>query len=313
MMKRVKFFIFLLPAIILLFALPRVALAETIDLTSVADSFVNDGYPDNNYGSAHSLITSYNSVYRWSLTRFDLSSLPGEAQIDTAVLKVYLYGSSGDASVPTMAARITGDWTESGVKWNNRPMFDESTGVTTNIDTATGYKSWDITEIVRGWQNNDFSNYGLALGHGSGNYSRSFRSREYASNHPKLSITYHLPEPSPSPSPVPSPSPSPSPGVSPTPEVTEEVEEEPSPTPEESPSPSPEAEEGKILGLFSLGQALIGALILLALIGAGISFATYARRKPEKKVKKSRRKVEDARHKVSAKEQEEPEEREEES
>lgn len=80
----------------------------------------------------------------------------------------------------------------------------------------------------------------------------------------------------------PTPSPSPSPMVSPSPTPTEE-EETPPPTPEESPSPSPEAEKGRILGLFSTGQAVIAGLILLALIGSGITFAAYARKKPKKK------------------------------
>src|SRR4030043_429777 len=128
-MKRVKLLIFLLPALILLFVLPGIALAETTELTAVADSFVNDGYPENNYASAHSFVISHYSFYRWSLVRFDLASIPEEATIDSATLKLYLYDSSGDSSIPTMTAKILNGWSETQVKWSNRPMFDESTGL----------------------------------------------------------------------------------------------------------------------------------------------------------------------------------------
>jgi hypothetical protein len=291
-MKRVKFFLFLL-SVIFLFALPKPALAETIDLTPVADSFVNDVYPEQNQGSAHSLITSHNSAFRWSLIRFDLGSLPSGAIIDSATFKAYLYESSGDASVPLMTARITGNWTESEVKWTNRPMFDESTGVTANTYTASGYKSWEITNFVKNWLAGDFSNYGVALGYGGGNFARSFRSREYASNKPILSITYRLPEPTPTPSPTPTLTPTPTPKPKATPTPTPTPEEEITPTPEETPTPTPEEEKaGLILGIFSPGQAIIGGLVLLALIGAGIAFAVYFRRKPRKKEEKLEEKTE---------------------
>lgn len=293
-MKRVKLLIFLLPALILLFVLPGIALAETTELTAVADSFVNDGYPENNYASAHSLVISHDSVYRWSLVRFDLASIPEEATIDSATLKLYLYDSSGDSSIPTMTAKILNGWSETQVKWSNRPMFDESTGLTVNIDTTPGYKSWEITDFVENWLEGELPNYGVGIGYGAGSFSRSFRSREYTSNHPLLSITYHLPEPSPSPEE--SAEPSSKPEVSPSPSSEAVAEEgatpEPSPSPEESASPSPEEESRKVLGLFSTGQALIASLILLALIGAVISFIGYARKPKEKKKKKSEKEEE---------------------
>jgi hypothetical protein len=293
-MKRVKLFISLLPALIFLFILPTTVLAETTELTSVADSFVNDGYPENNYAAAHSLVVSHNSVYRWGLVRFDLDSLPDEAIIDSATLKLYLYNESGDASIPIMAAKILNGWSETQVKWSNRPMFDESTGVTINVDTTLGYKSWGVTDFIKDWFDGASPNYGIGIGYGGGNFARSFRSREYSANRPLLSITYHLPEPSPSPEE--SVEPSPEPEESSTPEAeeeaitSEEISPEPSPSPEESASPSPEEE--KVLGIFSTGQALIALLILLALAGAVISFIGYARKPKEKKKKKPKKEEE---------------------
>ena len=287
-MKRGKFFFFLLPAIFL-FALPKSVFAESIDLTPTADSFVNDVYPEQNQGSAHSLVTSHDSAFRWSLVRFDLASVPANSIIDSTTLKLYLHETSGDASVPMMTSRILADWSETGVKWTNRPMFDESTGVSVNIDTATGYKSWEITNFVKGWIKGDFSNYGVAIGYGGGNFARSFRSREYGSNKPILTINYHLPEPTPTPSPTPTLTPTPTPKPKATPTLTPTPEEEITPTPEETPIPTPEEKAGLILGIFTRGQAIIAGLILLALIGAGVAFVTYSRKptkRPEEKEEK---------------------------
>lgn len=289
-MKRIKALVIPLLALILL-VFPTVVSAETETLTPQADSFVNDfvNYRDNNYGASHSLVVSFDSVYRWSLVQFDLGSLPGEAEIESAIFKAYLYNASGDASVPLMVSRITGSWSEMAINWNNRPLFDEAAGITVNVDAASGYKNWDVTEIVRGWKNNDFSNYGLALGHGSGNYSRSFHSREYSDNRPILEINYHLPEDIPTPTPSPEPTPtlaiSPAGEITPSPELT--------PAPEVSPASTPEATgEAKSFLSLTTGQTIIAGFILLALIGAVIAFVFYFKRQSNQEPKKEKTKKE---------------------
>jgi len=313
-MKRVKLLFFLLPAIILLLALPQSVLADMVNLKPTADSFINDNddpppfdYINKNYGSAHSLITSDEPVVRASLLKFDLSSIPADVTIDSAILRLYLYNTDQATSTTLTCRRLTGDWEENGVTWNNQPSDNTDSQAQSTISTGTDWKEWNVTDMVRNWYSGDWTNYGLKITTEGTAKSHSFRSKEYSSNHPELVINYTS-----APAPTPTETPTPTPTPSPTEEATPTVEETPTPTPEESPTPTPEAEEeaGLILGL-SPGQTIIGGLILFSLVGAGIAFAVYSRRKP-KKPKESRRKVEDARHKVSAKEEEKPEEKEEE-
>jgi len=307
-MRRVKFLLFLLPAIILLLVLPRPVLADMVNLEPTADSFINDNddpppldYINKNYGSAHSLITSDEPVVRASLLKFDLFSIPADVTIDSAILRLYLYGTDQTTSTTLTCRRLTGDWEENGVTWNNQPGDNTDSQAQSTITTGTDWKEWNVTDMVRNWYSGDWTNYGLKITTEGAAKSHSFRSKEYSSNHPELVINYSS---APGTTPTPTPSPSPSPSLEETPSPT--PTEEPSPTPEESPSPTPEAEEGKagILGL-STGQAVIGGLILLSLIGAGIAFAAYSRRKPAKKPKKKQKEKPEEKPEPESKEKEE--------
>lgn len=290
-MKRVKFFfIFLLPAIFL-FVLPHSVLAETIDLNPVADSFVNDGYAGSNYGSADSLITSATPVIRSSFLKFDLSPLPSGATVDNTTLHLYLYNTEQAVDTTLICRRVTADWSESGITWNNQPGEDTTSQANSTVSTALNWKEWNVTDIVRNWHSGSWSNYGLKILSSGGAKSHSFRSREYTSNKPILTINYHLPEPTPIPSPTPTLTPTPTPKPKATPTLTPTPEEEITPTPEETPIPTPEEKAGLILGIFTRGQAIIAGLILLALIGAGVAFAIYSRKptkRPEEKEEKSK-------------------------
>jgi len=273
MMKRVKFFIFLLPAIILLFVLPRWAYSafsdsEVFEVTKdTFDTFANSvynpplDYRDNNYGGAGSVVVSNEPIDRLGYLQFEDVDLAEGAILDNATLKFYVHEQSSNTTAKLNVGPVTGDWEESVLTWNNKPAINQTQAI-----EAKGLFIYP---------------YGFLYSTAETDFAFSLKTKESGDLAAKLEVAYHF-EPSPSPSP------------SPEPEVEEEEvvigEEEPSPTPEESPSPSPEAEKGLILGLFSTGQVLIAGLILLALIGAGISFAAYARRKPKKKPKKKKKK-----------------------
>jgi len=297
MMRRVKFFIFLLPAIILLFVLPRWAYSafsdsEVFEVTK--DTFANSvynpplDYRDNNYGGAGSVVVSNEPIDRLGYLQFEDVDLAEGAILDNATLKFYVHEQSSNTTAKLNVGPVTGDWEESVLTWNNKPAINQTQAIEAEISLASGWKEISITHLVRQWRDGNIENkglfiypYGFLYSTAETDFAFSLKTKESGDLAAKLEVAYHF-EPSPSPSP------------SPEPEVEEEEvvigEEEPSPTPEESPSPSPEAEKGLILGLFSTGQVLIAGLILLALIGAGISFAAYARRKPKKKPKKKKKK-----------------------
>lgn len=295
-MKRVKFFIFLLPAIILLFTLPRLSYSaysdsETFEVTK--DTFANSvynpplDYRDNNYGGTGSVVVSNEPIDRLGYLQFEDIDLPEGAILDSATLKFYVHEQSSNITAKLNVGPVTGDWEEDVLTWNNKPTVNQTQAIEAEISLNSGWKEISLTNLVSKWLDGTIENkgvfiypYGFLYGTAETDFAFSLKTKESGDLAAKLEVTYHF-EPSPSPSPVPSPSPSPSPEIEE--EETIGLEE---PSPEESPSPSPEAEKGKILGIFSTGQALIAVLILLALIGAGTSFAAYARRKPKKEPKK---------------------------
>lgn len=301
LMKRVKFLILLLPAIVFLAILPCVVLAETKTFEVNKDTFANSvynpplDYRDNNYGSIGSVVISNKPIDRLGYLQFENIDLPEGAILDQGTFKFYIHEQSYADTAKFNVGPVTGDWAENSLTWNNKPTINQTQAVEAEISlTSSGWKEASITNLVRQWFEGTVENKGLFVyplgylyGTAETEYAFSIKTKESGDLAAKLEVEYHL-EPSPSPSPEPSPTIEP--------EETEEEgtidEEDSSPVEEESPTPSPEPEEeqGLILGRFSSGQAIIAGLILLALIGAGISFISYSRRKPKKEPEKPAKK-----------------------
>ncbi len=115
--------------------------------------------------------------------------LPPGAVLETATLNIYIIQSS---SHTVNVHRITDDWTEMGVTWNN---FGEAYAA--GIDGAftvdgEGWRSADVTGLLQAWLDGTYMNYGFLLEQGT-NYPRSiFNSRENAENQPYLEVCYSL-------------------------------------------------------------------------------------------------------------------------
>ncbi|MFQ5858339.1 MAG: DNRLRE domain-containing protein, partial [Anaerolineae bacterium] len=178
-------------------ALSGSELAQTVvTLSLVADAGIESGAPDTTFGHAGTLPVYYggqNEIGR-ALIRFNLAaSVPAEAIIDSARLDVFLQFSGGANPVNLVAGLVTQDWSESGVTWNNQPATGEPF-LATLVDTSSGYKSLEVTDIVRAWHN--VPHYGLMLQGPEGEtlYDRTFESREGGEMPPRLAVTYHLPE-----------------------------------------------------------------------------------------------------------------------
>lgn len=87
--------------------------------------------------------------------KFDISSLPASATIESARLRIYCASSFGQDSIAGVtdiqACRVTDDsWTESGIVWNNQPAY----GVVEDTKVPThGFNDWTVTS----WVQNEFS------------------------------------------------------------------------------------------------------------------------------------------------------------
>jgi hypothetical protein len=306
-MKRGKFIAILLP-LLTLFLFPKLADAETKTLNSTKDTYVNSGsaYVDRSYGSVAALTISNKYVERLGYLQFGNLDLPENATIDRAYLNLYLYELHYSDRAKLNVGPVTGDWEENEPTWNNKPTINQTLASEVEIQLdEPGWKEINITDLARRWHEGTSENkgvfiypYGHLYGTAETEYAFTFKPKDAAENSPQLVIEYQLPEEpeSPTPTEVIAPSPTSTPvdeaavaeEASPTPAL------EPSPTPEEeSPEATEEAEEkeGMVLSL-TTGQAVIGGLILLALLGALIAFIFYfqqSSKKSEKSAKKSKK------------------------
>ncbi len=145
---------------------------------AAADSDITQYHPDSNralYGYMNTRNYSGASTNNWecnALVKFDISSIPLDATITEASLNLYYYDyyDNNPAGNNIDVHRITQDWSETTVTWNNKPL---SSGVATDSQTvpaSTGaWMKWDVTEDVRadisdrvhyGWLLRDTTVYG---------------------------------------------------------------------------------------------------------------------------------------------------------
>ena len=191
---------------------------------TVQDTFLNI----NNDVNANSLTLN---TYTWPTDRvanaiimkWDLSAIPSGAQIQSATLYLYMNSmevGGGDDQYEISVHKIinydpnivqcngytydgTNGWTPNTQCYNNIPLAQADIAQaedTKAIDKNTGYKTWNVTQMVRDWISDPSSNYGLLLNSdktASADSNRTFASSEAtdASRRPKLVITYTTVEP----------------------------------------------------------------------------------------------------------------------
>jgi hypothetical protein len=134
--------------------------------------------------------------------QFDLSSLPTEAVIMAADLKLYQFSGFGVSGFvfPAGLYRVTESWDEDLIKLNNRPDYASSPESTISVTMGdTGWLSWDITDLLQEWLDGSIVNYGVvikAVNEGIGSNSVDCYSSDYMTStalRPKLEVTYYVP------------------------------------------------------------------------------------------------------------------------
>jgi hypothetical protein len=201
-----------------------VIFGNTSDSTS--PNTVEDTYLNLN-SSANSTTTSL-VTYTWPankpansiLMKWNISSLPANAQIQSATLSLYmnlLEGTGGDTlyEIPVhevinkspIIANSNGysydgsnAWSPSSVPYNSVPLAQSDIGPAVDapqIDKSFGYKNWNVKSIIQDWHANPGNNKGLILN--SSTKATSESNRMFASSEavepnqrPKLVVTYVL-------------------------------------------------------------------------------------------------------------------------
>jgi uncharacterized repeat protein (TIGR01451 family) len=166
------------------------------------DTYLTSAETGRNYGTCTWLQTTAGTEN--ILMKFDLSSIPSNAAITSAVLKLKKSGGpKWDQTVNIY--RVTNTWTQ-GIKCNSSatPNWKVRTGSTSwttpggefnntvmasSVVGATDtWYAWNVQSLVQGWVNNTYANQGLMLRMANGN-SVTFSSKEGAGV-PVLEISY---------------------------------------------------------------------------------------------------------------------------
>ncbi len=181
---------------------PTPPLSGSVTLTSVADAVVFEGFPTANIGTSSDMWVGYDDsldpdgkIVR-SVVKFNLSSVPAGANVQSAKLRIYYVGYWDYANVydSIRAYQATGDWSESSVNWNNKPNAGQGYG-SINVASNSNW-AWfelDVKDLVQNWLNGSMTNYGIVLRgqeeSGSNSSWRSFSTRE-GPNPPQLVVNY---------------------------------------------------------------------------------------------------------------------------
>jgi hypothetical protein len=300
-MKRVKFFLFLLPAIIFCLTAPKTVLAATASFSVTKDTYANQAYPDKVNGNYNHIILSNKYTTRLGYLQFEDIDLPGGVIIDQARFKFYVYSVNYAAEAKLNVGPITGDWEEGILTWNNKPTIDQTRATEGEISLTEDWKEVLITDIVRQWLDGSLENkgifvypYGFLYATPETEFAVTFRSKEAGENPPVIEVDYHL-----EPTPTAAPSETPTPSAITSPEEEAETTEEAviSPEAETSPAetPAPEAtaeQESKLTFSLSTGQTIIIGAIIVLLIAAAVAFAISFRTKKDQKPQKEKEKEE---------------------
>ncbi len=169
--------------------------------TTIIDTFVSSNYPDENYKNENYLYVGYdNSNTAYGITRtyinWNVPVLQKSSYVVTHANIKLTQAAYNRTYTPTIEAkRVTGNWTESEITWNNQPSFSETDldYVTVGSLTDAPTVSLDITKAVVDALNTNV-NLGIVLKDITENSSvvngASFISSAVESGKPTIEIYY---------------------------------------------------------------------------------------------------------------------------
>ena len=169
----------------------------TITLEPIADSYVEYHEPNTNYGASSGIDvwkSSSGNYNRHTYLKFDLSSIPSNATINSAELKLYLWGNVSETSSIGAHYVSSNTWTELGITWNSAPSYRATPTYTVSQVAFEGWYTWVITGDVQTALSERVLSVALVPGTPCDLCSFYSKDAYYAENRPKLIISYTAPK-----------------------------------------------------------------------------------------------------------------------
>jgi len=154
--------------------------------------FRSDNITNNNGTTITHHLRMESGNLEYTVVRFDLSTLPAGAQINSATARFYVAGLKGHPQGSVKVHRVTTDWTELGATWETMSdKFDTAVLHTIPAVPAAGgvWVAVNLTAQVQAWVNGGEANYGIMLIPNGEGIHAEYVSREGAgSERPRLDV-----------------------------------------------------------------------------------------------------------------------------
>jgi hypothetical protein len=165
------------------------------------DTYVCDCLPNVNNPNGPTTVLyqgQYGKCFDRILIQWDISSLPKDANIVSAIMEMKvngIYGTLADSG-KLVYYRMTENWEEDNVTCATIPHYAKVDSIVTSWPRSGQWHSVDITTFVQKWYQDTTSNHGIyGFCYGTtGQCDVEFSSSDASSssNRPKLTITYTL-------------------------------------------------------------------------------------------------------------------------
>ena len=174
------------------------------DETASNDTYIREN-SSTNYGTQETLwVGKVNTGHEYkSLIQFNISSINSENSILDAKLQLYVNNSFGSANRTLKIYRLNSGWDELTASWYNKTNenwtsfggdYTQEINSTTFSNSTGIFYNFTITNLVRGWVNGTYDNYGIILIYSNinnGNYTYFGSSSALAEEQrPKLIAEY---------------------------------------------------------------------------------------------------------------------------
>ncbi len=121
------------------------AVSPVVTFIATEDAHVDSSKPKANYGNVKTLKVRNAAADQIAYLKFSVTGLTGSVQ--SATLRLYVNNASPDGGT---AYSVANNWTEGGIKWNNRPAFSGGPLGSAGAAVSGQWVEIDVTAAVSG-------------------------------------------------------------------------------------------------------------------------------------------------------------------